>query len=150
MQSLSSTSSDFPMTLYFSAQLELLLDETSPNHRFYEQSLGIREKSSHFWFVDSELTLRMRLKAQNTNRAKNIIYFLGDGMSLTTVAATRIFQGQLNGRRGEENILSFEKFPNFALSKVRLQNVVFILAASSQLVCLRIFSLFIVIVIYSL
>lgn len=38
--------------------------------------------------------------------------FLGDGMSLQTVAATRMYMG------GEELSLSFEKFPHFGLSKV--------------------------------
>src|SRR5690606_9617177 len=50
-------------------------------------------------------------------RAKNVILFLGDGMSLTTVAAARIFEGQRNGRPGEENLLSWERFPHTAFSK---------------------------------
>ncbi|RYG13973.1 MAG: alkaline phosphatase, partial [Burkholderiales bacterium] len=50
-------------------------------------------------------------------RAKNVILFLGDGMSLTTVAAARILEGQRRGDPGEENRLSWEEFPNTALSK---------------------------------
>lgn len=50
-------------------------------------------------------------------RAKNVILFLGDGMSLTTVAAARILEGQRKGGPGEENQLSWEGFPNTALSK---------------------------------
>lgn len=50
-------------------------------------------------------------------RAKNVILFLGDGMSLTTVAAARILQGQRKGQPGEENLLSWEHFPHTALSK---------------------------------
>lgn len=50
-------------------------------------------------------------------RAKNVILFLGDGMSLTTVAAARILEGQRKGGPGEENQLSWETFPNTALSK---------------------------------
>ncbi|AXK72441.1 alkaline phosphatase [Lysobacter sp. TY2-98] len=49
--------------------------------------------------------------------AKNVIVFLGDGMSLTTVAAARILEGQRNGHPGEENRLSWEDFPYTALSK---------------------------------
>lgn len=45
-------------------------------------------------------------------RAKNIIIFLGDGMSLATVAATRMYLGNENKQ------LSFEKFAHFGLSKV--------------------------------
>lgn len=44
-------------------------------------------------------------------KAKNIIFFLGDGMSLATLAATRIYLG------GEEQELSFEAFPDTGLLK---------------------------------
>ncbi len=50
-------------------------------------------------------------------RAKNVILFLGDGMSLTTVAAARILEGQRHGNPGEENLLSWERFPATAFSK---------------------------------
>lgn len=50
-------------------------------------------------------------------RAKNIIVFLGDGMSLTTVAAARILEGQRNGSSGEEHLLAWETFPATAFSK---------------------------------
>ena len=50
-------------------------------------------------------------------RAKNVIVFVGDGMSLTTVAAARILQGQRQGNPGEENLLSWEHFPNTGFSK---------------------------------
>lgn len=89
---------------------------------YNQRLLRFRETTSNYWLENSEELLQKRLASTpNTNRAKNIIYFLGDGMSLTTVAAARIFQAQLNGRRGEENVLSFEKFPHFALSKVRFR-----------------------------
>ncbi|WP_132999282.1 alkaline phosphatase [Luteimonas arsenica] len=52
-----------------------------------------------------------------SGRAKNVIVFLGDGMSLTTVAAARIFAGQRDGGPGEENLLSWERFPATAFSK---------------------------------
>lgn len=48
--------------------------------------------------------------------------FLGDGMSVATLAAARTYKGQLNGQRGEEDSLSFEKFPYSGLSKVRFSN----------------------------
>lgn len=58
------------------------------------------------------------LERKNTNRAKNVILFLGDGMGVSTVTAARIYKGQRNGKFGEETVLNFEKFPNVALSKV--------------------------------
>ena len=52
-----------------------------------------------------------------TTQAKNVILFVGDGMGVTTVTAARILEGQLRGQSGEENLLSFERFPHTALVK---------------------------------
>ncbi|WP_066557201.1 alkaline phosphatase [Croceicoccus bisphenolivorans] len=49
--------------------------------------------------------------------AKNVILFIGDGMGVSTVTAARIYDGQSQGETGEENLLSFEHFPNVALVK---------------------------------
>lgn len=49
--------------------------------------------------------------------ARNLILFLGDGMSLTTVTAARILEGQRRGQSGEENLLAFEHLPYVALVK---------------------------------
>lgn len=51
--------------------------------------------------------------------AKNIIYFVGDGMSVTTVAAARIFKGQQNHYQfGEEAQLHMDTFPYLGASRV--------------------------------
>jgi alkaline phosphatase len=49
--------------------------------------------------------------------ARNLILFVGDGMGPTTVAAARILDGQRRGATGEENLLSFERFPHTGYSK---------------------------------
>lgn len=41
-------------------------------------------------------------------------------MSIATITAARIYQGQLQNKTGEENKLFFEKFPYTGLSKVYL------------------------------
>lgn len=51
------------------------------------------------------------------SRARNVVLFIGDGMSLTTVTAARILAGQLAGGRGEEHLLAFERLPHLALLK---------------------------------
>lgn len=53
----------------------------------------------------------------NRSQARNVILFVGDGMSLTTVAAARILQGQQRGQSGEENYLFFEQFDHLGLAK---------------------------------
>jgi alkaline phosphatase len=50
-------------------------------------------------------------------RAKNVILFIGDGMGISTITAARIYEGQKRGETGEENSLSFERFPDVALVK---------------------------------
>ena len=68
-----------------------------------------------WWYRDGAAQAAQR--GAMAGRAKNVIVFLGDGMSLTTVAAARILEGQRKGSSGEENRLSFETFPATAFSK---------------------------------
>ncbi len=72
-------------------------------------------ETAAWWFRDGAAQAAAR--GAMGGRAKNVILFVGDGMSLTTVAAARILQGQRAGRPGEENRLSWERFPQTALSK---------------------------------
>ena len=77
-----------------------------------------RQESPETWRRDGEAAIERIKNAKKFNkRAKNVILFVGDGMGITTVTAARILEGQLRGESGEENSLSFEQFPNVALSK---------------------------------
>jgi len=78
------------------------------------------EMDPQFWYniADEELTKRLQLPQPSSQKAKNIIMFLGDGMPLATVAAARILKGQRLGNTGEESSLSFERFPYTGLSRV--------------------------------
>ncbi len=70
------------------------------------------------WFRDGQAAVAEAKKVQPINgRAKNVILFIGDGMSVTTVTAARILEGQQRGQPGEENLLSFETLPYTALIK---------------------------------
>ena len=72
------------------------------------------EKSREFWQSSGQQILRESLeKKMNTKVAKNLIILVPDGMSIPTQMATRMFKG------GEEEVLSFEKFPFVGLAKVR-------------------------------
>jgi alkaline phosphatase len=59
---------------------------------------------------------RRERAVRHTRHAKNVILFVGDGMGISTVTAARILEGQLRGRDGEYNRLSFEEFPYLAHS----------------------------------
>lgn len=65
-----------------------------------------------------EKTLKRKL---NGNVAKNVIFFLGDGMGVSTVTTGRIWKGQLKNKSGEEEITHMEKLDHLALSKVILK-----------------------------
>ena len=65
---------------------------------------------------ESAVANAKRLKFKK-GRAKNVILFVGDGMGISTLTAARILEGQLRGESGEENLLSFERFPSMALSR---------------------------------
>lgn len=70
------------------------------------------ETSSSYWInlAKQYVTQQTNMK-QNRNIAKNIIFFLGDGLSITTLAATRVYAG------GEHIPLSFEQFPSVGMAK---------------------------------
>ncbi|QDH69584.1 alkaline phosphatase [Marilutibacter alkalisoli] len=68
-----------------------------------------------WWFRDGAAQAAAR--GAMAGQARNVILFVGDGMSLPTVAAARILDGQRKGVPGEENHLAWERFPATALSK---------------------------------
>lgn len=81
------------------------------------------EATGNPWFDGARETLAKRKKVSPIVRpAKNVIFFVGDGMDPTTVAAARIFDGQSRGEDGEGNALSFETFPYIAMSKTYTTN----------------------------
>lgn len=70
------------------------------------------EKTSEYWTNNAQASLNDILtRKQHLGHAKNVIMFLGDGMSFPTIAAARMYSG------AEENSLSFEKFPYSGFSK---------------------------------
>lgn len=69
------------------------------------------------WWFRAGAAAAQRARAGTAGQARNLIVFLGDGMSIGTIAAARILEGQRRGDSGEENRLSFEDFPYTALSR---------------------------------
>jgi alkaline phosphatase len=74
-----------------------------------------QQETPQWWYRSG--AARAAANGAMAGQAKNVILFLGDGMSLTTVAAARILDGQRKGGPGEENLLSWEQFPATAFSK---------------------------------
>lgn len=72
------------------------------------------EKSRQFWVKQGQDFLANKIKKSKnieTNRAKNLVIFIGDGMGISTQTAARAYMGGINSE------LSFEKFPYSGLSK---------------------------------
>uniref|UniRef100_A0A7G3ABG4 Alkaline phosphatase n=1 Tax=Lutzomyia longipalpis TaxID=7200 RepID=A0A7G3ABG4_LUTLO len=76
------------------------------------------ETHGEYWtnMAQNILQLQLRKNHLNKNMARNVILFIGDGMSIATVTASRVYNG------GEEQQLSFDKFPYSGLSKTYCAN----------------------------
>ncbi|KAL9916327.1 membrane-bound alkaline phosphatase [Glossina fuscipes] len=82
--------------------------------RKYTMKNMFPEHTTEYWNERAQDILKQKLvevQSPITNNAKNIIMFLGDGMSVHTITATRNFMGD------SAKQVSFEKFPYFGLSK---------------------------------
>ncbi|XP_027251878.1 intestinal-type alkaline phosphatase 1 isoform X2 [Cricetulus griseus] len=80
--------------------------------------IPVEEEKPAFWNQKAAEALNVAKKLQPIQTsAKNLIIFLGDGMGVPTVTATRILKGQLEGHLGPETPLAMDSFPYMALSK---------------------------------
>lgn len=80
-------------------------------------SLVSQAGDSYFTAAAGQLQ-ELLARQPNVREAKNVILFVGDGMSIPTITAARIRQGQEAGSDGESNHLAFEDLmPHVALSK---------------------------------
>ncbi|XP_035735823.1 alkaline phosphatase-like [Vespa mandarinia] len=69
-------------------------------------------EDGQYWHKIAQEELKKSLSYKwNTGKAKNVIIFVGDGMSPDTITASRIYRG------GETSYLTWEKFPHVGLLK---------------------------------
>jgi alkaline phosphatase len=75
-------------------------------------------QKNDIWYTQAQAQIE-KAKANKpiVKPAKNVILFVGDGMSVGTITAARIFEGQRRGLLGEEYKLTMESLPHMALSK---------------------------------
>ncbi|XP_065157100.1 alkaline phosphatase-like [Atheta coriaria] len=79
------------------------------------QYISTEDKAS--WGNMAKYDIHRALKVQqNTRKAKNVILFVGDGMGLSTVTASRILE------KGEKGFLAFEKLPHIGVLKTYSAN----------------------------
>lgn len=84
-----------------------------PNLRITRpQRVNKLEETSEFWLNNGKKFVENQIRKKlNVNKAKNIIFFLGDGMSVPTLGAVRAYMG------GEEKKFSFEDFASVGMAK---------------------------------
>lgn len=77
----------------------------------------VNQNSAGFWYQSGQRILHKQMhKKFSSKAAKNLILIIGDGMSIATQTATRIYLGN------EEINLSFEEFPYVGLTKTYCVN----------------------------
>ncbi|XP_060521962.1 alkaline phosphatase-like [Cylas formicarius] len=75
------------------------------------------KEGADYWRNVARQELLSSLKRKTIERpAKNVILFVGDGMGLTTITASRIYS------KGEQGYLAWEKFTNVGILKVYSAN----------------------------
>lgn len=82
-------------------------------------------KNKFYWYNRNEEIIKQKissfnLKPENLPRVKNVILFIGDGMGLTTVTATRTYKQQKT--KNEDAKLAFDDFPATAFVKTDTAN----------------------------
>jgi alkaline phosphatase len=78
---------------------------------------AVPQQSADAYYVDAQAAIEAKIAARGVQPAKNVILFIGDGMSIPTVTATRIYAGQKRGVDGESYKLTMDQLPYTALSK---------------------------------
>ena len=89
----------------------------------YTNTLLLLVADREYWYEEARTALRRRLASDGSTGsarpvARNVILFVGDGMGLATITASRILRGQREGTPGEETRLAWEHFPAVALARV--------------------------------
>lgn len=83
-------------------------------------ALNTEERYAEYWEGLAGETLEQQLESKsrlNTQLARNVMLFIGDGMSIPTITAGRVYLG------GEEKQFAFEQFPYVGLSKTYCANM---------------------------
>lgn len=100
-------------SLLWALSITLLIDaSTIPLAGHLEPQQVRQEKEPAWWLEEARRFVeRQRMAAPTLSVAKNTILFVGAGMSMTTLAATRPYVGS------EETELAFETFPGVGMLK---------------------------------
>lgn len=78
----------------------------------------VQQAQDSYYVAAQDALNEIIARQPNVRKAKNVVLFVVDGLSIPTITASRIFEGQSRGVDGESNSLAFETLlPYVALSK---------------------------------
>ena len=78
---------------------------------------AVPQQSGDDYYLNAQAAIDAKIAARGLRPAKNVILFVGDGMSIPTITAARIYAGQKRGVDGESYKLTMDQLPYSALSK---------------------------------
>ncbi|XP_034988840.1 intestinal-type alkaline phosphatase-like [Zootoca vivipara] len=85
---------------------------------FASAIIPVEEEKPSFWNQQALKAIQEALSLRPRHyKAKNLILFLGDGMGLPTITATRILKGEMKNQLSPQLPLAMDAFPYVALSK---------------------------------
>lgn len=77
----------------------------------------VPQQASDSYYQSASAAVQARIAERGVKPARNVILFIGDGMSIPTITAARIYAGQKRGLDGESYSLTMDTLPHMALSK---------------------------------
>lgn len=86
------------------------------------QAQDLPQSSDSYFTSAQALIEQMAARQPNTNKAKNVILFIGDGNGVGTNYATRLFAGQQEGGLGDDYVLPYEQ-PEYSAALVKTYNL---------------------------
>jgi len=78
---------------------------------------AVPQQAADNYYVNAQAAIDAKIAQRGVKPAKNVILFVGDGMSVPTVTAARIYAGQKRGLDGESYQLTMDTLPYSALSR---------------------------------
>ncbi|KAF5295142.1 hypothetical protein FQR65_LT10530 [Abscondita terminalis] len=89
--------------------LTILCARTNFGFSSPHQRKSLTPKDAEYWY--KRATPKIHTNSYNFRQAKNIILFVGDSMSVSTITGARIFATQKDALGAFESELAFDKFP---------------------------------------
>lgn len=78
---------------------------------------AVPQQAEDSYYLKAQAAIDTKIADRGVKPAKNVILFIGDGMGVSTITASRIYAGQKRGLDGESYQLTMDKMPYSALSK---------------------------------